>query len=380
MIKGSERNPDVIIGCIATSGRSEVGSACEMNIRTHRRTLTSLLLAGLLIASAQFARSSETPTLIERPNADARPTQVSVGMWIVDINSIDSAQQSFGADVFIALRWSDPRLAHTGTGVANYALGQVWNPRTFIVNETNSVSHRLSESVEADADGTVMYRQRFVGSFTQALLLKSFPFDKQTFRVHLAALNYKPGEVNFVPDQKWMDAGIKQAGGISKSITLPDWTVEKWDVKPLVYAPAPGLELSGYVFEFTASRNVQHYILKVILPLVLIVMMSWSVFWIDPATSNSQISIAVTSMLTLIAYRFAVDSQLPRLPYMTRLDALFLTGTLLVFFSLIEVLVTTILDNNQQTERAKKIDRYCRAIFPVIFAIASVAIFVKPRD
>ena len=28
-------------------------------------------------------------------------------------------------------------------------------------------------------------------------------------------------------------------------------------------------------------------------------------------------------MLTLIAYRFAVDSQLPRLPYMTRLDTFF---------------------------------------------------------
>jgi cadmium resistance protein CadD (predicted permease) len=84
-------------------------------------------------------------------------------------------------------------------------------------------------------------------------------------------------------------------------------------------------------------------------------------------------------MLTLIAYRFAVDTQLPRLPYMTRLDALFLTSTLLVFFSLIEVLVTTVLDNNKQTERAKKLDRYCRVIFPAIFVIASIAIFAHPR-
>ena len=79
-------------------------------------------------------------------------------------------------------------------------------------------------------------------------------------------------------------------------------------------------------------------------------------------------------MLTLIAYRFAIDSQLPRLPYMTRLDAFILTSTILVFFSLIEVLVTTILDHNQQAERAKKIDRYCRVIFPVIFGVASIAI------
>jgi hypothetical protein len=339
-----------------------------------------LLLAGLLAASIEMARSSETPTLIERPNADSGPTQISVEIWVVDINSIDSAQQSFTADVAVVLRWKDSRLAHTGGGVVHYALDQIWHPRVVIVNETSSVSRRLPESPEVDGDGTVVYRQRYVGSFTQALHLQSFPFDKQTFRVHLVAIRYSPNEVKFVPDQKWIDAGLKQAGGISQSITLPDWTVERWDIKTLGYALAPGLEYSGYVFEFTASRNVQHYILKVILPLVLIVMMSWSVFWIDPATSNSQISIAVTSMLTLIAYRFAVDSQLPRLPYMTRLDAFFLTSTLLVFFSLIEVLVTTILDNNQQTERAKKIDRYCRVIFPVIFAVASVAIFAKPRD
>src|SRR6266478_1024041 len=288
-----------------------------------------LLLAGFLATSIQLARSAETPTLIDRPTAESGPTQISVAIWFVDVSSIDSAQQSFTADVV--------------------------------------------------ADGTVIYRQRLVGSFTQALVLKSFPFDKQVFRVQLAAVKYSPSEVSLVPDEKWIAAGINWATGISPSITLPDWTVEKWDVKPLVYTLAPGLENSGYAVEFTASRNVQHYILKVILPLVLIVMMSWAVFWIDPVTSNSQISIAVTSMLTLIAYRFAVDSQLPRLPYMTRLDAFFLTSTLLGFFSLIEVLLTTILDSNQQTERAKKIDRYCPVIVPVIFAIASIAIFAHPR-
>jgi hypothetical protein len=182
-----------------------------------------------------------------------------------------------------------------------------------------------------------------------------------------------------VPDQTWIRDGLREGAGMSPSITLPDWTVEKWDAKAEVYALTPGLQYSGYAFEFTASRNVQHYILKVILPLILIVMMSWSVFWTDPTNSNTQFSVAVTSMLTLIAYRFAVDSQLPRLPYMTRLDVFFLISTLLVFFSLIEVLVTTILDNNQQLARAKKIDRYCRVIVPVIFVIASIATFAHPR-
>jgi len=111
----------------------------------------------------------------------------------------------------------------------------------------------------------------------------------------------------------------------------------------------------------------------------LIVIMSWAVFWIDPVNSNSQVSIAMTSMLTLIAYRFAIDSQLPLLPYTTRLDAFILISTILVFLSLIEVIATIILDNSQKKTRAKRIDAYCRVIFPAIFAIASIAIFAHPR-
>jgi cadmium resistance protein CadD (predicted permease) len=107
--------------------------------------------------------------------------------------------------------------------------------------------------------------------------------------------------------------------------------------------------------------------------------MSWTVFWIQPSETGPQISVAITSMLTLIAYRFAIDSQLPRLPYMTRLDVFILTSTCLVFFSLIEVLITTILESNRQAERAKNIDRYCRIIFPVIFITTSIAIFAHPR-
>jgi hypothetical protein len=338
-----------------------------------------LPIAGFFLVAIQFARSAETPALIERPGSGNGPTQVSVGIWIVDINNIDSAQQNFTADIAFVLRWKDVRLAHTGTGAVHYALDQIWTPRVSVANETNSVVRKLPESAEVDPDGTVIYRQRYVGLFTQPLRLQSFPLDRQDFRIQFVAIRYRPNEVMFVPDENWIRDGLPQAAGIARSITLPDWTVEKWDTKASVYALTPGLQYSGYVFEFTASRNVQHYILKVILPLVLIVMMSWSVFWTEPTNSNTQFSIAVTSMLTLIAYRFAVDTQLPRLPYMTRLDVFFLISTLLVFFSLIEVLVTTILDNNDQLVRAKKLDRYCRVIFPAVFLLVSIITFMPGR-
>ncbi len=132
----------------------------------------------LFATSIQLALGSEAPPLIDRPNADSGPTEISVGMWVVDISSIDSAQQTFTAEIAVVLRWKDPRLAHTGKGIVRYPLEQIWHPRVSIVNETNSVSRRLPESVEVESEGTVTYRQRYVGAFTQPLRLRSFPFDR----------------------------------------------------------------------------------------------------------------------------------------------------------------------------------------------------------
>src|SRR5207302_7802257 len=198
---------------------------------------------------------SEAPALIDRPNADSGPTQISVGIWVVDISSIDSAQQTFTAEIAVVLRWKDPRLAHTGNGVVRYPLEQIWHPRVGIVNETNSVSRKMPDSVEVDPDGTLTSRQRYAGAFTQPLRLQSFPFDRQTFRVQLVAVRYQSNEVMFVPDQVWIRDGLKEAGGISPSVTLPDWTIEKWEIKPLVHALTLNLQYSNYTVEFTAACN-----------------------------------------------------------------------------------------------------------------------------
>jgi hypothetical protein len=188
-----------------------------------------------VMMSIQFVRGAEAPPLIERPGSGNGPTQVSVGIWIVDINNIDSAQQNFTADIAIVLRWKDARLAHTGTGAVHYALDQIWTPRVSIANETNSVVRKLPESAEVEPDGTVLYRQRYVGSFTQALRLQSFPFDRQSFRIQFVAIRYRPNEVVFVADENWIHDGLRKPPHFA-SITLPDWTVERWDAKPDVYA------------------------------------------------------------------------------------------------------------------------------------------------
>lgn len=63
-----------------------------------------LSLVGLLAVLICHAPGTEMPTSIDCPNANAGPTEVSVGIWIIDISNIDSAQQSFTAEIALVLR------------------------------------------------------------------------------------------------------------------------------------------------------------------------------------------------------------------------------------------------------------------------------------
>ena len=56
----------------------------------------------------------------------------------------------------------------------------------------------------------------------------------------------------------------------------------KYEIASRPYEPIASLQLPGFAFEFTAQRYFLYYLWQVIIPQVLIVMMSCTVFWIDP--------------------------------------------------------------------------------------------------
>ncbi len=298
-------------------------------------------------------------------------------VWIGDVTAINSVAQTFSANLMLILRWHDPKLRHAGPAAKQVALAEIWHPPLLIVNEIGETMRSLPEIAEVAPDGSVITRQRLIGTFTHSLDLRGFPFDRATFRVQLVTPGYRPQEIEFEPYAGAVAAGLRGGIGRAQQFTLQDWRVLSTAAGPKPYPVLPDLELAGFAFEFTAARNAQYFVIKVILPLLLIVMMSWSVFWIDPREVGPQFSIAVTSMLTLIAYRFAIESNIPKLPYLTRLDAFILAGTLLVFLSLIEVVIVSRMVKSDRLEQARAIDRRCRWISPIVFAGVSAAIFFR---
>ncbi len=339
------------------------------------RLFIQVCLATLLVPIA-WGEPVPLPPSLQRPGAGDSPTKVGVTAWFADISKIDSAAQSFSASLIFLLRWQDPALAHPGPDAKTYALEQIWHPRWIISNAGADLRDTLPETVDVAPDGGVVYRQRLIGTFNQPLNLRRFPFDSEIFTVNLVVLGYSPQDVELTPDAISITNGLKGAIGRSETITMQDWKVTSLKAQASPYHLMPGTEIAGYDIAFAASRLPQHYLLKVILPLILIVFMSWTVFWIDPTLGSSQISVAVTSMLTLIAYRFAIGAEVPKLPYLTLLDSFILLGSVMVFLSLIEVMITTRLALNNRVETARALDRHSRWAFPLAFAAVGFLCFL----
>lgn len=343
-----------------------------MLLKALRPILSSRQLLKLTSILVVLAALTTSPSLVRadvsRPMQAAGPTEVRVSMFILDVDDISSAKQNFEVNIYFELRWRDPRLTHDGPGEVVRGLNEIWHPRVKLANRQRIWPAAVF--IEVAPDGEVVYRQRIWAEFSQPLDLEDFPFDRHTFEIPFMATGYEPDEVMLVLDPE-------HRSGIAEKVSVADWHISNWRAESFEYRPIPGeTGFAGFRVTFDGERASYHYVIKVIIPLLLIVAMSWVAFWMDPSASGSQIGIATTAMLTLIAYRFAVGSELPNIPYLTRMDFFLLASTVLVFTSLLEVGLTSYLARTDRLELARRIDVWARVGFPTAFALVFVYAFV----
>jgi hypothetical protein len=332
-----------------------MGNSGESPLTLTNRTIS--LVWFVLLTVPAFGQSIES--LRTRPGSQGEPTIVQTAIFLVDVREIDGSRQTFSADVFLRLRWKDPRLA-SSDGLRVLQANTAWNPNLQIVNRV-LVQSTLPEVLEVDKDGNVIYRQRFIGQFSCSLDLRAFPFDRQVFPVVFVAIGFSPADVKFVKDDET---------AMSPKLSITDWNVASWKAEEHPYQVAlSGRSLAGYRFEFHASRYFYFFLVQIIIPMTLILGMSWIVFWLDPNQPGPRISISITSMLTIVAYRLLLGNFIPRLSFLTRMDYFVFSCTFLVFLSLVTVVYISRLQLIQKESMANKLNNHCRWVFPSLFLV-----------
>jgi hypothetical protein len=302
---------------------------------------------------------------MERPTVWGEPTEVRVAIYVVDIDEVDSAKQSFSASIYVEAHWNIPALRHEGPGPLHRAWTEVWTPRLTIANQ-QQVWRSWPESVEIQPNGEVVYRQKFWGFFSQPLNLRNFPQDQQKLTIQIAAAGLRVSEVEMVPLRR--EDG--EMSGIANVFSLPDFDVMAWRAEPSPYVPFEGLApTAGFRMEIDVRRRIDYYVIKVIVPLCLIVVMSWIPRWIDPKELGANLGISATSVLTLIAYIFAITVLLPPVSYITHMDRFILLSTFMVFAGLLHTVLDTALVRRGHTALVERINLWSRGIFPAMLLL-----------
>jgi hypothetical protein len=301
-----------------------------------------------------------------------RPIEISVGLHVSNLADIDQASESFSMAGYLLYSWKDPRLAYqplAGQPTKTSSLDQIWHPAIEMVNFKSTDAS--DSGVDIAPDGTVSVQERFSRQLSSGLQLRNFPFDQQHLQVVLESLKYPIDQVKFVANPE------KISIGTDSFVTLAEWAMN--GVKGIngkSFFPPEKVEYSRVTIDVELQRNSGFYVLKVMIPLLLITMASWAVFWIKPTEFSTQIGIAFTNLLTIVALLMVINDSLPRVGYLTLMDGFTMICFVTSLVAIAELLISHHWQTQDKPKRAQKIHHLARWVVPLCFAIANVGLMV----
>jgi cbb3-type cytochrome oxidase subunit 3 len=91
------------------------------------------------------------------------------------------------------------------------------------------------------------------------------------------------------------------------------------------------------------------------------------VFWIDAKEFDWLLKIPMTMLLSMVAFELAITRDLPRIGYVTFLDAVFVMGFVFCFICIMEILAVYLMHKRGAQTRAARIHASGRWLYPLSY-------------
>ena len=228
-----------------------------------------------------------------------------------------------------------------------------------------------------DQFSTIDYDSVGLYTLNNSFDLQNFPFDKQILKFQIVNNAYMMFELVSISD-----ASQENLLNFVNNKTINGWKIISGKLKYEPFKdPYFDYHQDSIVTEITIERKYSYYIYKVIIPIVLILMICWSSLWIPAREIESKLTITIVCLLSLIAYNFVIDKDLPKLEYLTTLDWIIvisdLSATIPNFFAIISF---NLKDN---TQLGPKIDNFGKkygaiSYLIIIFLIIAINVNISP--
>jgi len=256
--------------------------------------------------------------------APAEPIPVGIGVKIMQIVNVDQRAENFTVVARVRGVWQDPALAFD---IADYPLGirTMSLPDFEVFTRENGIPAPLAniENVQArtftkssavawNPDGEAF----FAGEYVLTLQAPDFdfrqhPFDVQEFfvRVLLRA-----------PAAYFEVYSLAEFSGLDPVLGEEEWIVRDTWTEVDTAEAIGGWPASRFSLGLRADRHLTYYWMRIFLPLLLLSLVSWANLFLEEY--RRRIDIAGANLLAFIAFSFTISGDLPRLGYVTFLDAL----------------------------------------------------------
>jgi len=325
----------------------------------------------------------------ENDSEGNQPVLVTVWIGVIDIPDVNERLETFDLDMYLTLQWNDPsayiyvkehkvlssdgKYRSDSTVAARSVLDEIgW---ANLYQFTNQVGQRdiLNASLWIDTEGNITFDERFQATFRSNYELRAFPFDSQKFHLEIETFNLDKTMVEFDASKetvKFYESPTEQNEN-RKTIYL-----EEWDAQPEIdcFVDEYTSKMSGKSYSYVSIDIIAHrksgfHIWKIFLPLVLIIAISWSSFWIGKESVVNRLSMSSIGFLTIVSFGFYLASSLPKISYLTFMDTLIIGAYFLMGMTVLEVLLTYFMVLGKRELLANKIHYHSRWLFPLALLI-----------
>ena len=305
------------------------------------------------------------------------PIQVRAGIHVDQISEVHQRDEHYGAVGDLVLEWNDPAYAFNPDSCQcsykafapleferfNVENGLRW-PRFVFFNQQGK-RWSQGEVFWVFSSGRVQYYERFSGTFQAPdFNFRKFPLDTQKFYIHMECVD---------PEEDYVFTFFPEYTGLGKQLGEEEWFFTQHSVKVSNTTAADGSIYSRYSFQLLAQRHLSYYIFRILIPLILIVTVSWVSFFLKDYSKRVDISGA--NLLVFIAFNFTIGSDLPRLGYLTFLDTLLLVAFAVTALTVVFNVALKRLEDKGKTALTRKIDFYLLWGYP-LFYVAGMLVLI----
>ena len=192
-------------------------------------------------------------------------------------------------------------------------------------------------------DGTVeyIYYDEVVTYKTSDFNYKKYPFDEQSFKFVVYSKVFE--KVSFRASNKFKILNDEMRKVNFTNISSPGWTINQFISYPymetLVDAYSDYAKHS-ITTEFLIQRNSISFVFKFIMPIVMIIMITYLTIFLP--FEFYRISVCITLVLSLVAFNLvAASSKIPDMPYLNVFDWFIFTA----YINAISVLIVTFIES-----------------------------------